>query len=85
MGFVVMGLWGVLGNAHKEQFIVSSMNDLLKMSLIRMPGRASVLCCAVLCCAVLCCAVLCCVVLCCAVWLILGYGLSVLLLCPCTI
>ena len=39
MGFVVMGLWGVLGNAHKEQFIVSSMNDLLKMSLVRMPGR----------------------------------------------
>ena len=38
MGFVVMGLWGVLGNEHKEQFIVSSMNDFLKMSLVRMPG-----------------------------------------------
>ena len=42
MGFVVMGLWGVLGNEHKEQFIVSSMNDFLKMSLVRMPGTVRV-------------------------------------------
>ena len=38
MAFVLMGLWGVLGDERKEKFIISSMNDLLKMSLVRMPG-----------------------------------------------
>jgi hypothetical protein len=37
IGAVLVKLWCSLGNEHKEGFIVSSMNDLLRISLVRMP------------------------------------------------
>ena len=37
MGFVVIRLWGSLTNVHKEQFIISSIGDLIKMTLAKSP------------------------------------------------